>query len=482
MSLIGIDIGNSGCKAVLFREEDGALLKSARAAYPSMRQVPGQALLETAMVEQGVMAALRECAAYAASIGDAPKALSVTSFGECCVPIDADGNPADAFCVTPEDQRSATMAAQFAERFGAGEVQARTSLAPAAYQSLFLLARASRDDETLRRRTRMVLPWNDYICFRLCGVARFSTSQASRTSCYDVHTGEWIPEYIEAAGMDPSLFPAIAVPGTPLGPIRPTVAAELGLPPTLMVFTGTHDQCAAAVGAGAADRETLMLGLGSYACALFCCQQGEAAPTSFGKPLNIEPHALPGCYASYTYHAGCGAMQEYFRKLFFPECDGPDRYQRMQQAIKDWTPGHAPLVLPEFARSAGAIAGISFGHSREEMLLGAWYGCFFYFRDAVLNAKNTRGLKRICATGGVSSSPEILKLIASILELPVMVNDSPEAGALGCAIMAGAGCGVYSGIAEASRQLPRKLAQYEPTMDCSHEYRRWMDAFGHELR
>ncbi len=474
MSLLGIDIGTSGCKAALFNEE-GEMIHSAYRKYTVLRQLPGVAELEIIAVETAVMEVIHECADH--SDKDFPVALAVSSFGESCVPVTADGHAACRCCILPEDQRAEEDMKVLIRLFSSNAMQERTGIRPESCYSLPLLMRQFRNSRELRERCATLLDWSDYIAFRLSGEAAFNISSASRTLALDVHAMQWIPEYIAAAGLDSRRFPALVSPGTVLGPIRMDMAQQLGLPRNTKIVAGTHDQCAAAIGCGAASVSDMMLGLGSYACAVFCRENGLQPPEAFGHALNMEPHALPGHFASFLFHSGCGMLLEWLASSLFPECAGQDRFHRIFQLVNDWKPRPTPLVLPEFGHGRGMIGGISLENDRTDILRGACEGMLFYFRECVCREKREQHLRRIFASGGGSRTPEILQLAADILELPVRLNNTPEAGAFGSAMLAGSGCGIYASIMEASEKLPRCLMVFEPKHDFTEPYIKWHTVF-----
>ncbi len=462
MAVLGIDIGSSGCKVVLF-DEHGGILRHAHRSYQVRRPAQGVAELNIKEAETAIFSAIRSC------VADAPEvqALAVVSFGECCVPVAADGLLAAPYCVMPEDSRSAAAADLLREKFSAELIQKRTGVLPESFYTLPLLSQQFKDSPELKEKCTFLLDWSDYIAYRLSGKAVFNTSQASRTLAYDVHTGNWIPEFITAAGLDTEMFPVLASPGTVLGNVLPEMAEQLGLSSETVVVTGTHDQCAAALGSGAATPEDLTLGLGTYACALFCCPDGTPPPEAWGKPLNIEPHAVPGHYASYMFHGSCGALLEWVAENLFADFAGNKRFERIFDAAKEFLPRQTPAVLPGFSAGNGMIGGISYGHDRMDILQAVCEGMLFYFRESV----KAMPLKQIFITGGVGRSPQILQLAADILELPVIRRDTPEAGALGCALLAGNVCGFCQNAGSLSLQEIR----FEPKHDFSESYNRWLN-------
>ena len=449
MSLLGIDIGTSGCKAVLFREQ-GGILHHAYRKYPVLRPEPGAAELDVIETERAVMEVIQECASHSSE--DMPKALAVSSFGECCIPIASDGQALCRYCILPEDSRPENTLDLFCCRFSAQRIQQRTGVYPASFYSLPLLSKQFRNTKELKDRCSMVLDWSGYIAFRLCGTAAFNTSSASRTMGFDVSSMQWIPEYLEFFGLDVKSFPVPAAPGTALGTIRRELAESLGLPSQMTVVAGTHDQCAAAIGCGAVRPSDMMLGMGSYACAVFCRKNGTPPPEAYGCVLNREPHAVSGHFASFLFHGSCGLLLEWAADNLFSEYTGNDRFERILSLIPDWGLCPAPAVIPEFGRCKGIIGELGFGDDRISILKGICNGIFFYFRDCVRREKHS--LRQILITGKTGTSSSLLQLASDILELPVRRNGTPEAGALGSALLAGIGCGIYPSVEEAWEMLP----------------------------
>ena len=84
MSLLGIDVGMSGCKAAAFAE-DGTALASASREYGMLRPREGWAELDSRLVWESVREVIARVAAATGS--DPVSALSVSSMGEAMVPV-----------------------------------------------------------------------------------------------------------------------------------------------------------------------------------------------------------------------------------------------------------------------------------------------------------------------------------------------------------------------------------------------------------
>lgn len=91
---------------------------------------------------------------------------------------------------------------------------------------------------------RHTLHQADWIAGRLCGRFDFSDENNALKLGYDPIQRRW-PDWLGDLSIPMDLLPSVKIPGTPVGPILPEMAARLGLPPTAMICAGTTDGVAA---------------------------------------------------------------------------------------------------------------------------------------------------------------------------------------------------------------------------------------------
>ena len=238
------------------------------------------------------------------------------------------------------------------------------------------------------------------------------------------------------------------------------------------MVTGTHDQCAAALGAGAYRENGAMLGLGTFAClVLVHSAPGEDSPYR-GLKLNIEEGPEAGRFVSFLYHASGGALIEWMRREFYRDLPEEGVFDAMFREIDPVSSG-TPCVLPFFAGTGpldyleggqGLFSDLNFSHSRASLLRGALEGITLYFREALeVLAKQNRKVTELCVTGGGGESELWLQMTTDLLEVPVRKR-APECGTLGCAMLAGVGCGLFADLNEAAKRMvcPGRLYLPDP--------------------
>ena len=467
MSLLGIDIGTSCCKASLFGD-DGTMIHCARRRYELLRDATGGVALPSEEVWRKICEVIAEAAAAAGK--DSIRALCAASMGEAVVPFDAAGRILGD-SLTGLDARGDRFLKHLMKQISPEELYHITGLQPASGFTLTNLMWLREMQPELWRKTVCFLPWADLVGFLLCGTAVCNRSLAGRTLLYDSAAGEWSESIAAAAGIDPGKLPPPERSGVPLGRVRPALARELNLSPETVVVTGTHDQCAAALGSGACRENGAMLGLGTFACLVLVHNDpGEGSPFRALK-LNIEEGVEAGQFVSFLYHASGGALIQWMRREFYRDLPEEGVFDAMFREIDPVSSG-TPCVLPFFAGTGpldyleggqGLFSDLNFSHSRASLLRGALEGITLYFREALeLLAKRRRRVEEIRVTGGGSDSELWLQMAADLLEVPVRRSVSPECGTLGCAMLAGVGCGRFADLDEAAEQMVRSGRLFLP--------------------
>lgn len=468
MSLMGIDIGTSCCKASVFRT-DGEEIRCARRRYELRRDDSGGVVLPSAEVWRKICEVIAEAASGVAG-RDPVESLCAASMGEAVVPFDEAGDILGD-SVTGLDSRGEEFLARLTAAVPAAEFYRITGLFPGPEFTLPHLMWLRREQPELWRKCAWFLPWADLVGFQLCGRAVCNRSLAGRTLLYDSAAGAWSESIAAAAGIDPGKLPPPERSGVPLGRVRPALARELNLSPETVVVAGTHDQCAAALGSGACRENGAMLGLGTFACLVLAHDDPGAESPFRALKLNIEEGPEAGQFVSFLYHASGGALIQWMRREFYRDLPEEGVFDAMFREI-DPASSATPCVLPFFAGTGpldylegghGLFSDLDFSHSRASLLRGALEGITLYFREALeVLAERGRRVEEIRATGGGSESEFWLQMAADLLEVPVRRSGAPECGTLGCAMLAGVGCGRFADLGEAAERMVRPGRLFRP--------------------
>ncbi len=485
MSLMGVDIGTTGCKAAVYAT-DGRMLSGAYREYPVLHPAPGQMELDSVRVFGLIREVIRD-AAVAAAADHPVSALSFSSMGETVVPVTRDRRILGPAIIASLDLRGADYMDGVVARVGKADFYAINRNIPAATYSLpkLMWLRDNRPREY--DAADLYLPWGDCAAFLLGGEPRTSYAQANRTLLFDVRQEAWSSRLLEASGIDRSKLPTPIASGTRAGRMDAVEAAALGLPADVELVVGAHDQCCNALGAGIIQAGKAVCGMGTFACItpVYGALPDPVAMLRTG--LNSEHHALPGLYVSFIYNQA-GSLVRWFRDTF-ASADrrllGPDAdiYAALDAEVPR-TPTKL-LVLPYFepsgapdfiADAAGVVAGLRTDTTRGEILRAIMEGVAYYFvRSLDALAGLEIATQEFVATGGGSRSDVWMQIMADVMGVPFVRPELIECGALGAAMLAGLATGVYGTPEEAVAVFVKQARRFEP--DARH-HARYRELFG----
>ena len=124
MSLLGLDIGTTGCKVIVF-DHEGRILGQGAREYAIHFPHPGWAEQDAERVWQVAWEALSEAVSRARR--DPPRALALSVQGEAVIPVDVEGRALRP-AILGMDTRTAAQNAWLGERFGAEALFRRTGM------------------------------------------------------------------------------------------------------------------------------------------------------------------------------------------------------------------------------------------------------------------------------------------------------------------------------------------------------------------
>jgi len=484
MSLLGIDVGISGCKAVAF-DYEGHTLGQAFREYHLYQPQPGWMELDPAEVWAAVSGVVREAAAAAgaAAAGDKVTALAIATHGESVVPVDATGAPIYRF-ITAIDTRAVKQMQWWEEKVGAKRLFDITGMPPHPMYTANKLMWLRAYDPAVFNAAARFLCMADFLFTRMGLPPTMDHSLASRTMLQDIRTRKWDPELLRLAGLEAERLSATVPSGTLLGEIAPQVAADLGLAAGAVAVTGGHDHCCGSLGVGATRAGMMMDSTGTVECVTAVMETLVLDDNLLRSNLPVEPHTVAGMYVVLGWSSVGGALLKWYRDTFAraeiaeAERSGRSAYDVI---LAEAVEGPSPvLILPHFVGSGtpaldplskGAILGLTLSTTRGQ-IVKAIIDSVTYEIKLSIDAMEAAGLaiNELRAMGGGTKSTLWLQTKADILGRPVKAMDVSEAPCLGCALLAGVATGVYASTAEAVTRAVRVNRTYEPNPKLHDQY------------
>jgi xylulokinase len=472
VSLIGVDLGTSAIKVTAYAI-DGTQLAQARQAVPGAHPAPGHWEVDVTLSR----AAFRHCLATVASDPavrhDPPTALSFSSSGREVFPVDARGDPIGP-CLMTADTRGDEVATRTAARRTPEEWFRLAGHVPRRMDPVNRALWWRETDPGTTARTRWFMNWHEFFALELTGHPVVDESDAGTWATYDATTRRWSEERVRETGIDARWLPDIQANATPIGPILPGIASELGLPIALEVVTGAYDTFAASVGSAAVDP-----GIVSLSCGTWHSYNMAVAPgwpvALVHEGLSVYPHPGPTGFGIVSTDPNGMSVIDWARDLTHLDIaqldaglasagDGPGHVF----ADPAFTPLPHQPAEPGFG---GTFTGVTLATTATDLVQAIMEGIALRF-SVSLEGLRQRGIAAhaIRATGGGSRSSWWLQLMADLTGIPVEVVAADEPGTFGAAILAGVGSGIYPSVSDACTQLVALARRHDPDASRGERY------------
>ncbi len=475
--LLGIDVGTSGCKAVVMAS-DGRVLGEGTSEYPVLQPRPTWAEQDPAAWWRGTALAVRAALARASLGGGEIAGVGLTGQMHGAVVLDeADRpiRPALIWC----DQRSAPEADDLARRVGQERIisLAANPALPNFTATKLLWLRAHEPAHYARVR-RVLLP-KDYVRLCLTGTAAGDVSDASGTLAFDVARRTWSRAMCELLEVPLEWWPAVAESPTVTAAVSAAGAEATGLRTGTPVVAGAGDQAASALGTGIAAPGLVSATIGTSGV-VFAATDGVARDPR-GR-LHTCCYAVPGVWHVMGVTQAAGGSLQWWRDTFAqPERavaaeTGEDVYAvicREAGAVPAGAEGliFLPYLMGERTPHTDPLArGVFFGitprHRRAHFARAILEGVGQSLRDCLeLIGDLGCPVREVRVTGGGARSALWRQIQADIFARPVRAARGAEGPATGAAILAAVGTGAYASVAQACAAIVRAGEEYLPTPD-----------------
>lgn len=451
--LVGVDVGSQSVKGVLCAPDGTAV---ATGAYCTTMTHPasGWAEQDPAQWRAGVAAVVGQMLTTSGV-----RAHQVTHLGLACqvdgvVPVDASFDPLGP-AVIWLDKRAVDQARRLGETVGEGTVFTVTGLVLDASHTAPKMMWLRDEEPELFRRAAMLPPPSAYLLGWLTGRPLQDHANASSSLLYDVVAREWSSALLHAADIDPALLAPIAPAHEVAGPLRPEAADALGLTSRCMAVVGTGDDHGAALGAGVVH-DGLVADVTGTAEPVGTCTR---RPVFDGQRLvETHAHAVDGAYFVENPGFVSGGSVLWLATLL-----GASQADVLHWAASAPPGADGVTFLPALSgstaprwndRMRGVFHGLSMNHDRAHVARAVVEGCAYALRDVTTClASLGLGVEEVRVAGGGARSDLWLQMKADVCRLPVQPAGGSEPTALGAAMLAAVGAGVFADAEAASASM-----------------------------
>ncbi|NQS89971.1 hypothetical protein HQ584_09295 [Patescibacteria group bacterium] len=488
MSVIGLDLGTTVCKASLFNDE-GNLIFLERKEYPVISPYPGWAEQNPEEVWKTVKDVLKITATHSRNYSP-PEAICISAQGEAVVFLDENLKPLRRN-ILGMDMRSVNQVEKLKEKFGKDWLYKLSGVPAHPITTLAKVLWVKEEQANIFRQTSYFLCYEDFISMKLGGIAAIDYSLACRTMMFDIERKEWSSRILDYLQINPDNLAKIYPSGEIIGKIFPKIAREIGLPSGVKLVTGGHDVTCAALGAGSIREGIAADIVGTAEIFGITLENREIAldiqPPNFACYLHVVPHK----FWLMTLNQTCGLLLKWYRDTFGQReaeeamKQGIDVFSLIvNQAKKD--PANI-LILPHLvgsgtpwidAKSKGAILGLTINTDKSEVIR-AIMEAVVYEQKINLDIFEAHNLpiREIRAVGGGTKSKTWLQVRADILNKTITTVHTDEASCLGTAILAQYALGKYFSIQEAAKKMVKVRTKIIPNRTYTNDYKQRYQLF-----
>lgn len=482
MHVIGLDVGTTGCKALVVNPENGAVVGRGFREYGIDAGADGKAEQDAERVWSLAREVMREALA-GAGVGEIA-AVAASVQGDAVIAVDGDGR-ALAPAVLGMDYRCQSEIPAVARRFDGFELFRRTGMRPHPINSFLKTLWLRKARPGVFARSRRLVTYSDFVMGKMGCPGVIDDCMASRSMCYNLAAAAWDDGILAAFDFPAGLLSGVVPSGSVVGEMSRELAAELGLGNRPLVIAGGHDQPVAAIGAGAVNPDVAVASTGTAEVLSRVLAKPVLSRTMYDSYYPCYRSALGEGWFTFSLNHVGGLALRWFRDNWcrdlvrLAEDAGRDAYAVMDDAMPAGPSGI--FVVPHFTGSGtpdcdfssrAAFVGMNLATDRGTVGLALLEGLTFELRMN-LDRMGELGMatSRLRNVGGGSKSARWLQLKADVLGVPVDAMANPDAACLGAAALAGAGSGLFASAAEGAERLVGTAKTYEPRPDVAARYR-----------
>ena len=483
--LLALDAGTGSCRAVLFALDGRQVGMAQREwTHAELPGVPGSQVFDTennwTLITECVRQVLTQTGTDASSI----RALSTTSMREGMVLYDKSGR--ELWACPNVDSRAGVEATDLVER-GLAETIYRRGGDWVAITAPARLLWIQRNEPELFDKVRHLTMLADWITQRLTGEFVTDPSIGSSSGMFDLARRSWSPEIVDICEMGMDIFPAVLAPGTIAGVVSAGAGAATGLRPGTPVVVGGADTQLGLVGIGVVEPGRFTVIGGTFWQQTIGLSEAMIDPQA---RLRTLCHALPGQWMMEGIGFYCGLSMRWFRDAF---CDlesleaertGVDAYTLMERAALGVPPGSNGVIgilsnlmtASRWIHASPAFVQFNVGdpaNSGKKECVRAIEEAAAYVSQGhlkVIEEITHRAIDSAVFTGGASKGTLWPRILADVLGVPVSVPRVKESTALGAAMFAGIGAGLFPDVAAAARAVVSFEATLDPDPEVHEKY------------
>ena len=456
--LIGFDLGTSAMKAIL-TDTGGNAIATASRRVAILRPEPGYCEIDPESYFNDVVDIIREIAARCGSSGHI-RAMSFCAASGNTLLLDENYNPV-MNTISWLDSRSVGRAGELWPEIDGKRILQQVGWPWAGSFPLAHLAWIRDFRPDVWKKARYYTMNNDYVYHRLCGRLVVDPSKATTFYLLNQIEEDWNQELLEYLNLKATNLSEIVPSGAIAGTLKSDICDRTGLSEETVVVAGSFDHPSAARSTGVFEEGDILLSAGTSWVAFTPLRHRE---TGLENGMLVDPFMRPeGCWGGMLALTAVAERIDALLTRRFGEVGA--LYERFDTLAMASPPGADGLMLDPLRQSADEIADLTGNSSDSSFCRAIMEGCVFLLVSKIRALENVidSGVRRSVMVGGPTKSPVWPSILAAAIGTPLHIPESnAHAGALGAAIMAGVGAGIFADVRAGHEQMEMPTRVLEP--------------------
>lgn len=462
--LIGLDVGSTSCKAIAC-DINGRFL--AECSQPTITNYlkNGWSEIDSDTLWNAIVVCIKNIVEQVSD--ERCEGLAVATMNSTVL-LDEQDRPLHPI-ISWLDTRTDKIAEEWKKTYGAEAIYQITGINPNAVAGITKIQWIKKEYPELFSKANRWLQMQDFVSYKLTGVAKVSYTNACRTMSFDLTKREWSEKILTAAGIPVRLLSEPVRSGTRIGGILPVIEQLTGLKQGTPVYAGGIDYACGAFATGIVDTGQMLNSTGTSEQIMVVTDTPQTNPAYINQNFTSVTHVVNDKYYMMGMILASGGIFEWFKREF--KCESFE--ELIEEAMQQPIGANGCMLLPYFcgryslgitATAKGAFTGLTLATKRGDIVRSIIEGLCYEMLANLLEMQHISNtdVHSIYSIGGAAKSDFWLQLKADVSGLVVKTKHVPQAAALGAAMLAGLGAGVYADAADAVRHMQHQEKSYYP--------------------
>lgn len=481
--LAGIDIGTIGAKTAIF-DLNGNILSSGYREYSCSYPKPNWVEQDASLLVEAAMESAEEAISKSNVNPRDIASIAVSTQRTCSIFIDKAGNLLRPM-ISWQDNRTTEEVEEINTKISPHEYYQITGLPSNTTWILSKIMWLRKNEPNTWEKVFKVIQLQDYVLKALGADDYFvDTPDAGLFGIWETDNFKWSEKLISLFDIDKNLLPIPKPSGTKIGTISKGASEKTGFAEGTPICVGAGDQNSAVVGAGIVYEGYLSVSMGTGGIAITYLDKPFRDPNEMSMVTN---HAIYSKWQLEGYQAGAAGVFRWFRdeiatleKAYANESK-VDVYEVLNKLIEKTPLGSKGLVFLPYLASAtaprwnpnarGTMVGLTFAHDRGCLARSFVEGITLEMKDIVTSMlRSGINVETIRIMGGPTKSKLWNQIQSDMYNRPVETLKITDAAALGAAILAGVGVGIFKDIREGVSGMVKVDKKYTPIKENTKLY------------